>query len=164
MKNTSLCYIENNGCFLMLHRIKKENDINKDKWVGIGGKFEYGETPEECMKREVLEETGIDIKSYSYRGIVTFVSDVWGTEYMHLFTAKTDVHSFNKCDEGVLEWVEKEKVCELPVWAGDKIFLELLKKDIPFFSLKLVYKGEELIKSVLNGKNIQNYEDLLINI
>jgi 8-oxo-dGTP diphosphatase len=133
MKNTSLCYIENEGNFLMLHRIKKKNDINKDKWVGIGGKFEYGETPEECMKREVYEETGLIIKNYRYCGIVTFVSDIWGTEYMHLFTSDKFEGDIHECDEGMLEWVKKENVKNLSIWEGDKVFLKLMADKIPFF-------------------------------
>ena len=107
MKNTSLCYIENNGKYLMLHRVKKENDLNHDKWIGIGGKFEDGESPEECNAREVLEETGLTLLNAKYRGIVTFVSDVWETEYMHLFTATKFQGNLIECDEGILEWIDK---------------------------------------------------------
>lgn len=156
MKNTSLCYIENEGSFLMLHRVKKENDINKDKWVGVGGKFECGETPEECMKREVFEETGLYVKYYRYCGIVTFVSDIWGTEYMHLFAVDNYDGTIHECDEGVLEWVKKEEVKDLPIWEGDKIFLKLMADKIPFFSLKLVYEGENLIECTLNGEKIKS--------
>ena len=127
MWNTTLCYIERQGQYLMLHRVKKENDINKDKWIGIGG---------------------------TYRGLVTFVSDRWVTEYMHLFTARTDQAEFIDCDEGDLEWVEKDKVKDLPIWTGDKIFLDLLNQDVPFFSLKLSYVGDTLVEAVLNGKAI----------
>ena len=110
MWNTTLCYIERQGQYLMLHRVKKENDINKDKWIGIGGKFEDKESPEECLVREVREETGLTLTDYTYRGLVTFVSDRWVTEYMHLFTARTDQADFIDCDEGVFEWVDKDKV------------------------------------------------------
>ena len=134
----------------MLHRVKKENDLNHDKWVGIGGKFEKGETPEEACLRESFEETGLTLKNLSYRGLVTFVSDEWGTEYMHLFHSNSFEGDLKECDEGNLEWVEKSRVYNLPLWAGDKIFLKLLEKDIPFFSLKLVYEGEKLINAVLN--------------
>lgn len=150
MINTCLCYIEKEGKYLMLHRVKKENDLNHDKWVGIGGKFEIGETPEECCLRESFEETGLTLKNLSYRGLVTFVSDEWGTEYMHLFHSNSFEGDLKECDEGNLEWVEKSDVYNLPLWAGDKIFLKLLEEDIPFFSLKLVYEGEKLINAVLN--------------
>ena len=153
-KQTTLCYIENEGCYLMLHRIKKEQDENKDKWIGIGGKFEEGESPEECVLREAKEETGLTLTDYKYRGIVTFVSDVWPCEYMHLFTATGFVGELKECDEGVLEWLPKDKLYGLPMWAGDRIFLELLDKNVPFFSLKLVYEGETLVYAALDGKEI----------
>ena len=127
MKNTTLCYIEKDGKYLMIHRIKKENDINKDRWVGVGGKFEEKETPFDCARREITEETGLTVSKLNYRGLVTFVSDIYGTEYMHLFHA--DSYSgelLTNCDEGVLEWVDKNKITELPLWEGDKIFLDLL--------------------------------------
>lgn len=154
MVNTCLCYIERDNKYLMLHRVKKEKDLNRDKWVGIGGKFEEGETPEECNLREAFEETGLTLKNQTYRGIVTFVSDKWGTEYMHLFHSDCFEGNLKECDEGNLEWVEKSEVYNLPLWAGDKIFLGLLEEDIPFFSLKLVYEGEKLIGAVLNEKNL----------
>ncbi len=153
-KQTTLCYIENEGCYLMLHRVKKEQDENKDKWIGIGGKFEEGESPEECVLREAKEETGLTLTDYKYRGIVTFVSDVWPCEYMHLFTATGFEGVLKDCDEGVLEWLPKDKLYGLPMWAGDRIFLELLDKDVPFFSLKLVYEGERLVYAALDGKEI----------
>ena len=138
----------------MLHRVKKENDCNKDKWIGIGGKFEDGESPEECMIREVREETGLIVEKWNYRGIVTFVSDEWETEYMHLFTCRdfsgVPVKS-EDCDEGDLEWVDTDKVCELPLWEGDKLFLDLLSKDVPFFSMKLRYKGNDLVFASVDG-------------
>ena len=154
MRNTTLCHIEKDGKYLMLHRVKKENDLNHDKWVGIGGKFEKGETPEEACLRESFEETGLTLKNLSYRGLVTFVSNEWGTEYMHLFHSNSFEGDLKECDEGNLEWVEKSMVYELPLWAGDKIFLKLLETDIPFFSLKLVYEGEKLINAVLNRENL----------
>ena len=153
-KQTTLCYIENEGCYLMLHRIKKEQDENKDKWIGIGGKFEEGESPEECVLREAKEETGLTLTDYKYRGIVTFVSDVWLCEYMHLFTATGFEGELKDCAEGVLEWLPKDKLYGLPMWAGDRIFLELLDKGAPFFSLKLVYEGERLVYAALDGKPI----------
>ena len=154
MKNTSLCYIERGDSYLMLHRVKKNNDENHDKWIGIGGKFEEGESPEECMRREMLEETGLTAKSWQYRGIVTFVSDEWGTEYMHLFKCSDYSGEIKDCDEGVLEWIKKDKLLSLPIWEGDKIFLRLLDADCPFFSLKLRYSGDRLIKAALNGREI----------
>ncbi len=150
MTNTTLCYIEKDGSYLMLHRVKKQNDYNKDKWIGIGGKFLEGESPEECVRREVFEETGLTLKSLEYRGIVTFVSDNSYTEYMHLFYSDKFSGSLIDCDEGVLEWVKKSEMNALPHWEGDEIFLELLSKKVPFFSLKLVYENGRLIKTVLN--------------
>ena len=154
MKNTSLCYIEQNGRYLMLHRIKKEHDENRDKWIGIGGKFEPGESPEDCVLRETLEETGLRLTNYRYCGIITFVSDRWETEYMHLFHATGFTGTPRECDEGQLEWIEKERVLLLPQWAGDRIFLDLMQKNVPFFSLKLRYEGETLAEAVLNGRAI----------
>ncbi len=154
MKNTTLCYIQREGQYLMLHRVKKKNDVNQDKWVGIGGKFEDKESPEDCLLREVKEETGLTLTSYAYRGLVTFVSDQWETEYMHLFTADAFQGEIGPCDEGNLEWVDKDKVKDLPIWVGDKIFLDLLTREVPFFSLKLAYEGENLVQAVLNGKAI----------
>lgn len=155
MKNTSLCYIEREGKYLMLHRTKKVNDENHDKWIGVGGKFEEGESPEECMLREVQEETGLTLTAWRYRGIVTFVSDEWGGEYMHLFTADGFTGQIRSCDEGELEWIEKQRLLALPIWEGDKIFLRLLDSEQPFFSLKLCYQGERLISAALNGKAME---------
>ena len=155
MKNTSLCYIERDGCYLMLHRTKKVNDENHDKWIGVGGKFEEGESPEECMLREVQEETGLTLTAWRYRGIVTFVSDEWGGEYMHLFTADGYAGQIRSCDEGELEWIEKQRLQALPIWEGDKIFLRLLDSEQPFFSLKLCYHGERLVSAALNGKAME---------
>ena len=146
MKNTTLCYIEKDGSYLMIHRVKKENDENRDKWIGVGGKFEAGESPFDCARREIREETGVFVKGLRYRGIITFVSDLYGTEYMHLFTASGYDGEINyDCNEGKLEWVEKSKVRELPIWEGDKIFFDLLDKGSPFFSLKLIYEGDRLV-------------------
>ncbi len=145
MKNTGLCYIEKNGAYLMLHRTKKENDENHDKWLGIGGKFEDGESPQDCIIREITEETALTPKKVRYRGIITFVSDEYGTEYMHLFTCDEFSGELKKvCDEGDLCWVEKSRINDLPIWEGDKIFFDLLEKEERFFSLKLVYSGDRL--------------------
>lgn len=154
MLNTSLCYLERDGAYLMLHRVKKEHDMNKDKWIGVGGKFEAFESPEDCVLREVREETGVTLTSWRYRGIVTFILDEL-TEYMHLFTANDwqgEMIRGEDCAEGVLEWVPKEKVSALPIWEGDRIFLRLLEEERPFFSLKLCYEHDTLTRAVLDGK------------
>lgn len=154
MKNTTLCYIEKDNCYLLLHRVKKENDLNKDKWVGIGGKFEENESPEECLLREAMEETGLTLTDYRYCGIVTFVSDKWEGEYMHLFHATGFHGELIDCNEGTLEWVDKETFAALPQWEGDRIFLSLMEQKVPFFSLKLCYEGDNLVYSALNGKTM----------
>lgn len=156
MISSSLCYIERDGRYLMLHRVKKENDANHDKWIGVGGKFEEGESPEDCVCREVREETGLTLTDYAYRGIVTFVSDRWEGEFMHLFTATGFTGEIRDCDEGVLEWISKEDLLKLPMWAGDRIFLNLIAEPSPFFSLKLRYEGETLAGAWLNGKPLPN--------
>ena len=156
MLNTTLCYIRRGSEYLMLHRIKKENDLNKDKWIGIGGKFEDKESPEDCLLREVYEETGLTLTDYRYRGIVTFVSDRWPTEYMHLFTADGYTGTLKDCEEGGLEWLPREMLTQIPHWEGDAIFLDLIARDeVPFFSLKLCYEGETLVQAVLNGRNLK---------
>ena len=155
MRNSTLCYIERDGCYLMLHRVKKEHDVNRDKWIGVGGGFEEGESPEDCVLREVLEETGLMLRRPRFRGVVTFVYDGGGgriTEYMFLYTAAEFSGEPGECDEGVLEWVPKERVTALPIWEGDRIFLRLLAEDAPCFSLKLVYEGDTLTEAVLNGE------------
>ena len=134
----------------MLHRISKKKDGNKDKWIGVGGHFEKGESPEECLLREVKEETGLELTSYQFRGIVTFISNEWPDEYMCLYTADRYTGDIGNCDEGELVWVEKEKIMDLNIWEGDKIFLKLLMENQPFFSLKLEYKGDKLVNTVLN--------------
>ena len=152
--NTTLCYIEQDGKYLMLHRVKKEQDMNRDKWLGIGGKFEDKESPEDCVLREALEETGLTLHSPEYRGLVTFVSDRYPTEYMHLFTATGWTGTPHPCDEGELAWIQKAQLLTLPMWEGDRIFLKLLEENVPFFSLKLRYQGDHLTEAVLNGKQI----------
>ena len=155
MKLTTLCYLERGDEYLMLHRVTKQNDENHDKWIGIGGKFEPGESPEDCLVRECREETGLTLTDYRFRGIVTFVSDEWGTEYMHLFTASGFTGTQHPCDVGELAWIKKARLRELTLWEGDRIFLQLLEENAPFFSLKLCYQGETLAEAVLNGKPIR---------
>lgn len=147
VKLTTLCYIEKNESYLMLHRVKKVNDENHDKWIGVGGKFEYGESPEECLLREVKEETGLILKKYQFRGLVTFVSNEWGTEYMHLFTATEYEGEMKECEEGELVWIPKKEIENLNLWEGDKVFFRLLDEAREFFSLKLKYEGEELVET-----------------
>lgn len=155
MINTTLCYIEKDNKYLMLHRVKKENDLNRDKWIGIGGKFEDRESPEQCIRREAFEETGLTLKKCNYRGIVTFVSDKWPTEHMHVFTTTDFSGDLKDCDEGTLEWVEKQNIYNLPLWEGDKIFLRLIESPTtPFFSLRLEYVGETLTSAILNDEVI----------
>ena len=155
MKMTTLCYLEKGDEYLMLHRVSKENDCNKDKWIGIGGKFEHGESPHECIRREALEETGLTLIDPKFRGIVTFLSDEWGAEYMYLFTCEEFEGEQHSCDEGVLEWIPKKALYDLELWEGDKIFLRLLEEKHPFFSLKLEYKGENLVSAELDGVKIR---------
>lgn len=156
MLASSLCYIYHEDQVLMLHRIRKENDLNEGKWIGIGGKFEENESPEDCVLREVFEETGLTLTDYRYRGVVTFVSDRWEGEHMHLFTATGFSGELSaSCPEGVLKWISRQQLRSLPAWEGDGIFLDLLDADAPFFSLKLVYEGETLRQAVLNGKPIK---------
>jgi len=154
MINSTLCYLERGDEYLMLHRVKKKNDMNHDKWIGVGGKFEDKESPEDCILRECFEETGLTLTDYRYRGLVTFVSDLYPTEYMHLFTATEWSGTPHPCDEGELAWIKKADLLSLPLWEGDKIFLRLLEADSPFFSLKLKYEGEALVLAVLNGMRI----------
>ena len=147
---STLCYIEKEGKYLMLHRTKKENDINKDKWLGIGGKFEEGESPEECIVREVKEETGLTLKSYKLRCIVTYVSTNWETEYMYVFTSNDFVGDLIECDEGDLQWIDKDKITQLNTWEGDKIFVNKIQNESNFFTVKFEYDGEKLVKYNLN--------------
>ena len=151
---TTLCYIEKDDCYLMLHRVKKAVDINKDKWIGIGGHLEEGESPEECLVRETREETGLELTDYSLRGVITFVTDSYPTEYMFLYTAAGFSGTLLSCDEGDLEWVPIKEVEKLPIWEGDKVFLRLLREQEEFFSLKLRYEGEKLVETKLNGQPV----------
>ena len=151
MLQTTICYLSVRGKTLMLHRVKKKNDVNHDKWIGIGGKFEHGESPEECMMREFTEETGLVPNDLRYRAIITFLSEDW-CEYMHLFTASGYEGTLRECEEGTLEWVPDDMLVQLPIWEGDKVFLRLLKQRDTFFSLKLVYEGEKLVRTMLDGQ------------
>ena len=155
MHNSTLCYILRGDEVLMLHRVKKERDINKDKWIGIGGKFEFEESPDECLLREAKEETGLTLTSWRCRGIVTFLNEGGEGEYMYLFTADGFQGEMIECDEGNLEWVSRDFLETLPMWEGDKIFLNLLWQDAPFFLLTLRYRGDKLMEAVLNGKKIK---------
>ncbi len=141
MKLTTLCYIEKDGCYLMLHRTKKKCDVNHGKWIGVGGKFELGEMPEECLLREVKEETGLTLTQYRFRGILTFMADGWESEYIHLYTASAFEGSLTECE---LAWIKKDEIESLPLWEGDKIFLRLLNEDSGYFSLKLKYHNDTL--------------------
>ncbi len=154
MIDTTLCYVEKDGQYLMLLRNKKKNDLNEGKWIGVGGKMEENESPEDCLLREVAEETGLKLTRWQYRGIVTFVSDCWEGEYMHLFTADGFSGTLSPCDEGELAWIPRKQLPQLPQWEGDRVFLSLLEQNVPFFSLKLCYQGDRLSKAVLNGKPI----------
>ena len=154
-KLTTLCYIEKGDSYLMLHRVSKKHDVNKDKWIGIGGHFEENESPEECLLRDAKEETGLTLTSWKFRGIVTFISEGWNTEYMCLYTADGYEGEIIPCNEGVLEWIRKEDLLKLNLWEGDKIFLKLLQENAPFFSLKLAYKGDVLTEAVLDGKKLK---------
>ena len=157
MKQTTICYIDNGDSYLMLHRVKKANDASHGKWIGVGGKCEADESPDECMLREVKEETGLDITAWHYRGIVTFISDTWPNEYMHLFTATAwrGEPDMSIDDEGTLAWIPKKELMDLNLWEGDRIFLRLLLNETtPFFSLKLVYEQDEMVSATLNGKTI----------
>ena len=147
--------IEKDGKYLMLHRVKKENDLNKDKWIGVGGKLEKDESPENCLYREVFEETGLKIKQHQFRGVVTFISDVWDSEMMFLYTAETKDSILKECDEGELKWITEAEVPSLNLWEGDRIFIDLLCQKHPFFSLKLCYRGYTLICAELDGKELQ---------
>ena len=155
MHNSTLCYIVKDGKVLMLHRVKKKNDINHDKWIGIGGKFEPEEAPEECILRETKEETGLTLTSWRCRGVVTFLQEGGEGEYMYLFTADDFTGELIECDEGDLQWVSMEFLDALPTWEGDRIFLNLLWQDAPFFLLTLRYHGDRLVEAVLDGKKIR---------
>ena len=157
---TTLCYIEKDGAYLMLHRISKKHDVSKDKWIGVGGHFQQNETPEECLLREVKEETGLTLISWRFRGLVTFMAKGWDTEYMCLYTADSYEGEMIPCNEGVLEWVKKEDVPGLNLWEGDKIFFRLINEDRPFFSLKLSYKGDQLVEAALDGHGMELFDIL----
>mgnify|MGYP004649093441 FL=1 len=155
MINTTLCYVTQGDRVLMLHRIKKKNDINEGKWIGIGGKFLPEESPEECLLREAWEETGLTLTSWRCRGVVTFRQEGTEGEYMYLFTADGFTGEPHPCDEGDLQWVDRDFLYSLPMWEGDRIFLDLLWQDAPFFLLSLSYRGDVLTQAVLNGQVIR---------
>lgn len=156
MYNSTLCYVTRGDEVLMLHRVKKKNDVNQDKWIGIGGKFEADETPDECLLREAKEETGLTLTSWKCRGVVTFLTNgPWEGEYMYLFTADGFEGELKECDEGDLRWVSRNFLDQLPKWEGDQIFLDLLWQNAPFFLLKLRYNGDKLVEAVLNGEKIR---------
>lgn len=156
MRNSTLCYVTRGNEVLMLHRVKKQNDINKDKWIGIGGKFEEDESPDECLLREAFEETSLTLTSWRCRGVVTFLTDdPCGGEYMYLFTADGFEGALKECDEGDLQWISRDFLDSLPKWEGDQIFLDLLWQDAPFFLLTLRYQGDKLVEAVLNGEKIR---------
>ena len=154
MKETTLCYVQKDNDYLMLHRIKKEEDVNEGKWIGIGGRIEDGETPEQCLVREAQEETGLLLTSYQYRGIVHFRSEDYEDEDMHLFTADAFEGELTECNEGVLKWIDRDKIYDLPMWEGDKLFLGLIRSNAKFFDLVLQYKGEKLVSATLNSEKI----------
>ena len=150
-KHTTLCYIEKDEAYLMLHRITKKNDENHDKWIGLGGKLEEGESPFDCVRREVMEEVSLTLNSLRYCGIITFVSDKYGTEYMHLFHSDDFSGTIpDSCCEGVPSWVKTNEIENLPIWEGDKIFFRLMKEKSPFFSLKLIYEGDSLVSHTVD--------------
>lgn len=149
---TTLAYIEKNDCYLMLCRNKKKDDPNAGKWIGVGGKLENGESPDECMLREVYEETGLTLTGYDFLGVITFVSDTWEDEYMFLYLA----HDFtgtvkDNCSEGDLAWIAKDRILSLPLWEGDRIFLQQMLSGKKSVRMKLTYHGEKLVKADLNS-------------
>lgn len=156
MRQTTLCYLDDGHRYLMLHRVKKDHDASHGKWIGVGGKCEADESPDECMLREVEEETALRITRWHYRGIVTFISDTWPNEYMHLFTATAwEGQLADTCNEGDLAWIDKGRLAELNLWEGDRIFLRLLLDEgQPFFSLKLVYHDDTMVEAILDGHHI----------
>lgn len=156
MKLTTLCYIEKSDAYLMLHRVKKQNDANQNKWIGVGGKLEKGESPEACVIREVKEETGLTLVEYRLRGVISFISDCWEDEYMYLYTANKFTGELTDCDEGELEWIEKKHLPDLNLWEGDRLFLKLLLRDASFFTMKLIYEGEKLVSSSVDYPKIKN--------
>lgn len=151
-KLTTLCYIEKDDCYLMMHRVSKKNDVNEGKWIGVGGHFEKGESPEECLLREVKEETGLTLTSYRFRGIITFCTDTFETEYLCLYTADGFTGELTECDEGVLAWIPKKQIWDLNLWEGDRVFLKMLFQDAPFFSMKLSYVKDRLHELSIDGK------------
>lgn len=153
MRLTTLCYLENDGCYLMMNRVRKQNDENQGKWIGVGGHLEEDESPEECIRREVLEETGARLTQWKLRGILTFILPDWGNEMTFLYTGKAEGDIREECDEGILQWIPKERIMDLPLWEGDRVFLPLLQTREDCFSLKLVYeKGGCFVRYSLDGQ------------
>ena len=155
MQYTTLCYPQRGSEYLMLHRVKKKQDVNEGKWIGIGGHVEENEAPDECILREAKEETGLTLHNCTPRGLVTFVSDTFEGEWMHLYTASDFSGELTECSEGILKWIPKQEISSLNLWQGDRIFLDLLTKDVPYFQLKLTYKGDTLTEAILDGKPIE---------
>ncbi len=154
MRETTLCYIERNGRYLMLHRVRKERDPNHDKWIGVGGGIEPGETVEQCLLREVMEETGLTLTRYRARGVIDFINDLCDDERMFLYTADGFTGELRDCDEGILEWIDIPRVPELSLWEGDRVFLRLLAQGAPHFRLRLEYHGDALLRAILDGKEL----------
>ena len=149
MRLTTLCYIEKEGSYLMMHRIKKQQDENAGKWIGIGGHLNEDETPEECIRREIREETGLEVDDLKLRGILTFILPAWGNELTFLYTASAKEEVSKECAEGVLKWIPVDEVMDLPLWEGDRVFLPLLKEEKDFFSMKLIYDEEGRLQQYL---------------
>ena len=149
---TTLCYLEKDNKYLMVHRNKKENDINKGKWIGVGGKLEKGETPEQCLVREVFEETGYKLNNYNYKGLVIFNYNEDEPLFMYVYTSSDFSGIEKKCDEGDLKWIPKNEILDLELWEGDKIFLKLLFENSQFFYLTLNYENDSLISTKLKFK------------
>lgn len=155
MRLTTLCYIERDGCYLMLHRVKKREDENAGKWIGVGGHVEQDESPEECISREVREETGMALTRFRLRGVITFILPDWGNELTFLYTGEAEGVAAAECPEGVLRWVPFEEIPKLPLWEGDRVFLPLLRSRTDCFALKLIYApGGALTGCVLDGHDI----------
>ena len=146
---STLCYLEKEDKYLMLLRNKKKHDVNEGKWIGVGGKCEKGESPEECVIRETFEETGIKLESLKMRGVLTFSSEGWEDEYIFVYTSDKFSGTITDCNEGELRWIDKDKIMDLNLWDGDRIFLKIMLESDEFFSIKLSYKGDEIVDQKL---------------